>query len=77
MFFDPDPSKSAQEVLFSVKKESSNCCNHKYHQYSGCKSAPLQLTRYFTSWKAQFQATYRYWCLKNKQRYICNEKTQT
>ena len=41
MFFDPDPSKSAQEVLFSVKKESSNCYNHKYHQYSGWKSALL------------------------------------
>ena len=29
-----------------------------------------------TWWKAQFEEAYRYYCLKNKQRYICNNETQ-
>ena len=34
MLFNSDPSKPAQEVLFSKKKENSNSSNHKFQQYS-------------------------------------------
>ena len=35
MFFNQDPIRPAEEMLFSRKKKSSNSSNHKSQQYSG------------------------------------------
>ena len=65
------------QKCYSQEKESSNSFNHKSQQYSIWKSIAPQTPRYFTWRKAQFQATYQYCYLENKQRYICNKKTHT
>ena len=75
MLFNPDPSKTVQEVLFSRKKKirihpTRSLDNIQAERESHHKHQGILLDE-----KLKFIATYRYYYFENKQKYICNKKT--
>ena len=76
MLFNPDPSKPAQEVLFSRKKKTQihptisfkniQAERASHHKHLGILLEKLNFKQYINTA-----------ILKKKQKYICNKKTQT